>query len=98
MKYRHTSTFSNKCFAALIICIVTFTNKSSEAFVSNSRIVSSSYPAFSTELHMFGDAFKKAFSNDDKLGKPKNAGLKNVCDIIYHSNKKKLFFNITFIP
>lgn len=31
-----------------------------------------------TELDLFGDAMKKAFSNDDSIGKPKNAGLKNV--------------------
>mmetsp|Transcript_25473 Transcript_25473/g.53647 ORF Transcript_25473/g.53647 Transcript_25473/m.53647 type:complete len:144 (-) Transcript_25473:258-689(-) len=30
-----------------------------------------------TELDLFGDAMKKAFSNDDSIGKPKNAGLKN---------------------
>ncbi len=30
------------------------------------------------ELNLFGDAMKKAFSNDESLGKPKNAGLKNV--------------------
>lgn len=33
----------------------------------------------STSLAGFGDAFKGAFSNDDKLGKPENAGLKGVC-------------------
>jgi hypothetical protein len=33
----------------------------------------------STSLAGFGDAFKGAFSNDDKLRKPENAGLKGVC-------------------
>mmetsp|Transcript_2309 Transcript_2309/g.2992 ORF Transcript_2309/g.2992 Transcript_2309/m.2992 type:complete len:136 (-) Transcript_2309:64-471(-) len=35
-------------------------------------------PTSQTTLEMgFGDAFKGAFSNDDKLGKVQNAGLKN---------------------
>lgn len=31
-----------------------------------------------THLNFFGDAFKKAFESDDKLGKQQNAGLTNV--------------------
>ncbi len=86
MKYQHS--FYSKCFAALVILIVTFTSNNCEAFVSNSRSLSRS-PAFSTELHMFGNALKNAFSNDDNLGKPKNAGLKNVCE--WHHSEKSLF-------
>jgi hypothetical protein len=33
----------------------------------------------STSLAGFGDALKGAFSNDDRLGKPENVGLKGVC-------------------
>ena len=32
----------------------------------------------STSLGLFGDALKGAFSNDDRLGKQENAGLKGV--------------------
>jgi hypothetical protein len=32
----------------------------------------------STRLHIFGDALKKAFGNDESLGKAQNAGLTNV--------------------
>ena len=32
----------------------------------------------STRLHIFGDALKNAFGNDDALGKAQNAGLTNV--------------------
>ncbi len=32
----------------------------------------------STQLNIFGDALKGAFSNDESLGKVQNAGLKNV--------------------
>jgi len=31
-----------------------------------------------TQLYGFGDAFKNAFSNDDSLGKAKDAGLSNI--------------------
>ena len=31
-----------------------------------------------TQLDMFGNGFKNAFSNDDSLGKRENAGLKKV--------------------
>ena len=34
--------------------------------------------ASSTRLHIFGDALKNAFGNDDALGKAQNAGLTNV--------------------
>mmetsp|Transcript_19524 Transcript_19524/g.24075 ORF Transcript_19524/g.24075 Transcript_19524/m.24075 type:complete len:140 (-) Transcript_19524:144-563(-) len=51
---------------------------SSSAFsvVPSQRQVSSSSSS-STQLDMFGDAFKNAFSNDDQLSKPQNAGLTN---------------------
>ena len=32
----------------------------------------------STEIGIFGDALKGAFSNDSNLGKPQNSGLTNV--------------------
>ena len=43
----------------------------------------------STQLHIFGDALKGAFANDDSLGAVKNAGLKNVRHtviILYNNN------------
>lgn len=49
-----------------------------EAFspsIHNSRASSKSS---STRLHIFGDALKNAFGNDDALGKAQNAGLTNV--------------------
>uniref|UniRef100_A0A7S2S4R7 2Fe-2S ferredoxin-type domain-containing protein n=1 Tax=Eucampia antarctica TaxID=49252 RepID=A0A7S2S4R7_9STRA len=62
--------------ASFLFCIVTLTSNSCEAFSSRTASFSRKQ-AFSTELPMFGDAFKGAFSNDDSLGKAKNAGLKN---------------------
>jgi hypothetical protein len=46
---------------------------SSEAFTVGPRSVSQT--TSSTSLNIFGNAFKDAFGNDDKLGKAKNAGL-----------------------
>mmetsp|Transcript_56068 Transcript_56068/g.167823 ORF Transcript_56068/g.167823 Transcript_56068/m.167823 type:complete len:84 (+) Transcript_56068:197-448(+) len=46
-----------------------------------------------TELSIFGNALKGAFSNDDSLGKQQNAGLKGVrCKIGLDSYERDFFW------
>mmetsp|Transcript_10091 Transcript_10091/g.15116 ORF Transcript_10091/g.15116 Transcript_10091/m.15116 type:complete len:141 (+) Transcript_10091:82-504(+) len=58
----------------LILLVASTSNAFSVAPPSSQRITSQSS---STQLHIFGDALKGAFSNDESLGKAQNAGLKN---------------------
>jgi hypothetical protein len=60
-----------RCFIALFL--VAALAASANAFTVGPHSVSQT--TSSTSLNIFGNAFKDAFSNDDKLGKAQNAGL-----------------------
>lgn len=56
----------------------TRTGKTGASSFSFPRVIHGGGEETSTRLHIFGDALKKAFGNDESLGKAQNAGLTNV--------------------
>mmetsp|Transcript_10570 Transcript_10570/g.22573 ORF Transcript_10570/g.22573 Transcript_10570/m.22573 type:complete len:141 (+) Transcript_10570:99-521(+) len=63
---------SSNLFSVLVSLLLV---GSSHGFSSSHQQLSTQASTTTTRLNGFGDAFKKAFSNDDDLGKVKNAGL-----------------------
>ncbi len=51
---------------------------SSSAFTATPLKINAINSRIPSQLDLFGDGLKKAFSNDDSLGKKGNAGLKKV--------------------
>jgi hypothetical protein len=72
------TSFLRSSIVGLVVVLVAGLVVSSSGFAIVPNTSKSSVSS-STSLSGFGDAFKGAFSNDDKLGKVENAGLKGVC-------------------
>lgn len=64
-----------RSITALVLTLLVSSNAFS--VLPSNRHSSIATSTSSTQLHIFGDALKGAFSNDDALGKAQNAGLKN---------------------
>mmetsp|Transcript_1751 Transcript_1751/g.4841 ORF Transcript_1751/g.4841 Transcript_1751/m.4841 type:complete len:145 (-) Transcript_1751:1181-1615(-) len=65
--------------AAVLLCSSLLVSQSAAFQVSNpavSRATAAAPPSSTTELHIFGNALKDAFGNED-MGKKQNAGLSN---------------------
>ena len=61
--------------ATVILAMIAIS--SSSAFTAAPR-TNNAHSIIATQLDMFGNGLKNAFSNDDSLGKRENAGLKKV--------------------
>ncbi len=78
----------NSSSSIIFFCILAIAATVSNAFtvVSSVNQVSQrngvSLSPSTTQLHIFGNALKGAFSNDDSLGQAKSAGLSNVSNVI----------------